>query len=154
MARYLPKNSDHAECVTDKTCKNENKSKSPAVKNDRRLQNWDDLMRTRQTLHGVLGENLDRRPGELLMNAAEEHRGVREEKSILEYTQIPAPDKFRGCPGFWNLPEELTDKSKKRRRTYTALQLSNEQKCAVPLVERVGVPNRVLEEKDVLPRSR
>lgn len=155
MAKYLPKKCGHAECDTEETSKNENKLKPQPVKNDRRLQRWEDLMRTRKQVHAALGGDLGRDPGELLMNASEELRSVREEKMVLEYSRIAdPPDKQRGCPGFWTLPEELTNKFDNSERSYCFVQKSHEEKCLVPTIPLVGVPNRILEEKDVLPRTR
>lgn len=155
MEEHLPKECNHYEFDTTCTCEQETKSNSPPVKNDRRLQCWEDLMKTRKKLHNFLGSHLNRGPGDLLMNASEEIKKVKEDKTILEYTKISSPpDKQRGCPSFWKVPEELIDKNNKEERSYCFVQMSREEKCEIPTVERVDVPTQVLHEKDVLPRNR
>lgn len=122
---------------------------------DRRLQHWEDYMRHRKRLQGMLGSRLNRRPGDLLMNAGDELRPVKEEKNLFEYAQIlTPPDPQRGSPAFWNFPLELKNKEDACGRSYCFAQMTAEQTCTIPVIESVGVPTKILEEKDILPRTR
>lgn len=118
---------------------------------DKRLYNWKQWMKRRKQIHQKLGKQLERYPGNLVMNSAEEFRFVKEEKLALEYTKIPEPDVQRGCPSFWKLPFSL--KNRCGGETYFSVQ-TKEERCEIPIIEHVGLPHHVLEEKDVLPRTR
>lgn len=89
------------------------------------------------------------------MNFADELRMVKEEQTLMDYTKIETePDIYRGHPNFWKLPLELFNKNDPCGRSYLFKPLSLEEQGIVPTLERVGMPDAILKEKRILPRTR
>lgn len=119
------------------------------------LENWRKWLQERKRLQNYLAKCLDRTPGDLLMNLDEEVRGIREEKTLIGYTQIETEvDKFRGSPNFWKMPLELVFRKNRDEKSYLFKNKTLEEKGIVPDLERVGFAKRILEEKHVFPRTR
>lgn len=151
-----------SELLTSRTCKSAKAVELCACKfkaekktenvTDKRLQHWKEWMKKRKKMHEKLCASLKRDPGSLLMNCADELRSVKEKKLAIEFAKIPQPDPQRGCPGFWKMPLELKDSCGNETSCFAIV--SKEEKCEVPILEHVGVPIKVMEEKDILPRKR
>lgn len=119
------------------------------------LENWRKWLQERQRLQNHLAKCLDRLPGDLVMNLDEEVRGIREEKTLIGYTEIETEvDKFRGSPSFWKAPWELVFRKNRNEKSYLFKKETLEEKGIVPDVECVRIPRRILEEKHVFPRTR
>lgn len=128
----------------------------PTPECDKRyLENWQKWLQERERLQSYLGKRLKHHPGELLMNAGDELRLVNEEKSLIHYTRILTKwDHWRGNPVFWKLPLELFNKCDPGGRSFLFKQMTKEEMGEVPTLERVGVPQRILMEKHIVPRTR
>lgn len=119
------------------------------------LKNWQKWLREREILQNYLGRCLDRQPSDLVMNLNEEWRMVNEEKTLIDYTEIQTEfDYYRGNPSFWKLPFELFNKNDPCGRSYLFGPESLKEKGIIPMLERVGVPTKILQEKHVYPRTR
>lgn len=119
------------------------------------LKNWQKWLQEREKLQNYLGNCLDRRPEELLMNLNEELRLVNEEKTLIDYTKIQTKfDYYRGNPNFWRLPLELHNKKDPSGRSFLFISETVKDKGVVPMLERVGIPKKISQEKHVYPRTR
>ncbi|XP_018328334.1 uncharacterized protein LOC112904048 [Agrilus planipennis] len=121
---------------------------------DNRLKNWNVWLERRKKIHEKLCKNLNRQPGDLLMNSFEELRQTNEIR-LREYYEkrYTEPDPQRGCPGFWKMPHYLKPLPGQRGPTHFAVMTPLE-KCELPSVDYVRIPTEVQKKKDVLPRSR
>lgn len=118
---------------------------------DNSLRAWDEWLATRRQVFEKLSRDLGRPTGDLIMNTAETGRSVKEDKLVLEYTNIETNfDKYRGNPAFWNLPLALPDKC---GRGYFAVETKQQQNI-VPSVDYVGLSDCIKEEKNLLPYTR
>lgn len=118
--------------------------------NSSALACWEQWIQSRKKVHQKLGENLNRKPGELLMNASDELKNVKEEKILFNNAKITRNfDKYRGNPSFWTLPPGDNAKDP----TYFLIP-TKEQKNELTEIEHVGVPEVIAQEKDILPRKR
>lgn len=138
-------------CKTGPVCECRPKVKTKVVP-DPRLKNWEEWMSKRKKMHNKLESLLKRESGEMVMNASEELRTVRENQMAIQYSKITKPDPQRGCPSFWKFPLELKGKNESHPSCFGVMP--KEEKCEIPIIEHVGVPEKILEEKDVLPRTR
>ncbi|CAG9819804.1 unnamed protein product [Phaedon cochleariae] len=119
------------------------------------LENWEKWLRDRRETQEILKRKTGRSQGELLMNLGEELRKIQEEKLILTYSQINTNfDRFRGNPEFWKLPVGLANECPNVRDPIYFTIKSKEEKNEIPQVEYIGIPNKILDEKNVLPRTR
>lgn len=77
---------------------------------DRRLKNWKKWLIEREKI-GRRIETITGRPNiDQIINSCEKVRSLIELKSLMEYASIPVPvipDKYRGGPEFWKIPESL-----------------------------------------------
>ncbi|KAG5898312.1 hypothetical protein JTB14_023001 [Gonioctena quinquepunctata] len=144
------------------------------------LKNWEKWLEERRRVHSKLSQALNKPAGELLMNINEEKRQVQEEKLLYTHTRINTYfEKYRGNPEFWELPVGLknkcgcknpihfTVKTKEEKNVPVGLKnkcgcknpiyftvKTKEEKNEIPSLEYVGTPDLILEEKNVLPRTR
>lgn len=124
---------------------------------DRRsLKNWQKWLQERARLQNYLAQCLQRNVGDLVMNLSEQDlRMMREEQTLIDYTRIETHvDAYRGSPNFWKLPIELVFRKNRRERTFLFKDETLEERGLVPVLEQIGVPQRILEEKHVFPRTR
>lgn len=129
------------------------KNCSPCKCQEKALRNWYKWINRRKATHKKLGQLLQRPPGILVMNIAEEVARTNQKKRLLHYARVPIPDAYGNSPGFWKLPPHLSQKCADEPATYFAVK-SREQRCEVPEVEHVGMSVEILKEKNVLPRKR
>lgn len=119
------------------------------------LKNWELWMRRRKQIHCILGEKLGCHPTDLLMNSADTYRNIKEQKLILEYSKIVNHfDKYRGNPNFWKLPLSLKNRKPPYGGTDYFITEFKEEKNEIPEIQFIGVPDFILNEKDILPRTR
>lgn len=114
-------------------------------KKDPRLHRWQKFLNDRKKIHKLLEKNVHRKPEELLMNAFEDYKTVKEEQMVLEYTKLPEADPLRGCPDFWKLPPALKEPCYSPR--YFSVMPKSEG-CKIPEIEYVKVPNYIKYEKE------
>ncbi|XP_050308530.1 MYCBP-associated protein-like [Anthonomus grandis grandis] len=119
------------------------------------LLNWEIWMYRRRQMHNYLTRKLRRPPGDLLMNSGDTYRSVREEKLLLGYTKIETHfDKYRGNPEFWMLPVSLKSQVPPYKGSEYFKVKSYEERNEVPDITYVGVPDVLMDEKDIVPRTR
>lgn len=140
-------------CLCVKRAENDVKKEKPK-KCPNHLENWEKWIERRKIIHARLTQKLGRLPGELIMNSFEEYRKIKEEKCQFEYTRVNTYfDKYRGNPEWWKLPYGLPDKLGYGDPIYFAVK-TKEEKNEIPHVDFVGIHEHILDEKNVLPRTR
>ncbi|XP_076270435.1 uncharacterized protein LOC143202631 [Rhynchophorus ferrugineus] len=140
---------DTCVCLCDKISR---KTTEEACSNQ--LKNWESWMQRRRDIHAKL-KKIGRQPGELLMNIGDEYRPLLEDKIALESTNISTDfDKYRGNPTFWTMSCSLSGKKKPYKGSEYFAVKSKEERNELPEIERIGIPNSMLLEKDILPRKR
>ncbi|XP_072383970.1 uncharacterized protein [Diabrotica undecimpunctata] len=110
----------------------------------------------------MLAERLNREPGDLLMNVAEEYRQVRQEQILFENMQINVDfDKYRGNPAFFNLPPSFKEHCKLQCQKKCLCQNpiyfsvpTNAQKNEIPKMKFARTSERASDEKNILPKTR
>lgn len=106
-------------------------------------------------MHEKLAQKRQCFAGDLLMNSGDNYRSIVEEKQVLEYRKINTNfDKYRGNPDFWKLPVSLKNLEPPFKSSEYFAVKSRPEKNQIPEVTHVGVPSRIMEEKDLLPRTR
>lgn len=116
----------------------------PPYEEDSRLSNWRKWINRHGRVRKRLGEA--RGGQELLIDACEGVRRVREEKEVLENAQaVPEADPQRGCPSFWTFPPALQPDPCAEPIYFS--QPSKLAGCEMPDMEYVHVPNSILQEK-------
>lgn len=115
------------------------------IKQDPCLQNWQKWIKERQNVHRVLEQNVHRKPNQLLMNAFDDEKSIKEEKLVLEYTNIPEPDQQRGCPAFWKVAPSLTEACGAPK--YFAIPAKSDA-CSIPEIDYVKCPDVIKTEKE------
>lgn len=149
----LPKVCIHLDIGECEVCTEQNRNnKEKDLLQDHRLHNWKKWIKKRKVTQNFLGKLLNRNSGELLMNSSEDYKHVvKEEKIVLDYTNIVEPDAQRGCPSFWELPEALSEPCQKPPKYFSVK--TKEQNCITPIIEYVKIPDSIKLEKDI-PQTR
>ncbi|KAL2714791.1 hypothetical protein V1478_015976 [Vespula squamosa] len=82
----------------------------PKDKEDRRLKNWKKWLVEREKISRRIKSITGRHKIDQTINSCEKVRSLIELKELMEYASIPVPvipDKYRGGPEFWKVPESL-----------------------------------------------
>lgn len=116
------------------------------LKVESKLNNWIKWMEIRKKFHKRVQQHLNRKPREMVMNKSDNYLQKVQDRMKIINAQINEPDKYRGCPNFWYLPLEV--KHEFLPPIYG--QYTKEQKCEIPEMEFVGIPNCTLEEKGLI----
>ncbi|XP_047360445.1 MYCBP-associated protein-like [Vespa velutina] len=77
---------------------------------DRRLRNWKKWLAEREKISRRIKSITGRPKINQIINSSEKVRSLIELKNLMEYASIPVPvipDKYRGGPEFWKVPESL-----------------------------------------------
>lgn len=155
LPTFIPTEETNLLCKEECECPSE-EDDTEKLDTDRRLRNWNKWMEERKRIHKTLGDVLNRKAGDLIMNAYEDYRCTNEEKDVLDYTKIlTPPDKERGSPSFWSLPISLPDECDRTLPTEYTAQMTPFEKCEIPELTYIKVPDYIKDkEKCILPKSR
>ncbi|GJQ71127.1 putative anterograde trans-synaptic signaling [Trypoxylus dichotomus] len=105
-------------------------------------------MEERKRSNRNLAKALDRHTEQLVTNYTEDIRTINEEKSVIENTNIIYPhDRYRGNPSFWRVPQTL--RKQPCQPDYFSV-MTSAQKCEIPTMEYVKVPNAIRHEKNAI----
>ncbi|KAK2588628.1 hypothetical protein KPH14_006396 [Odynerus spinipes] len=118
---------------------------------DRRLENWKKWLAERRKVSRRIKSITGREQTDQLINSCEKVRSVIEMKTLMEHASIPVPvipDKYRGGPEFWNIPESLPNHGDTRLPEITAVPTKRELNLP-PDLTYVAIPLLIEQEKDL-----
>uniref|UniRef100_A0A6P7FZG0 Uncharacterized protein LOC114334328 isoform X2 n=1 Tax=Diabrotica virgifera virgifera TaxID=50390 RepID=A0A6P7FZG0_DIAVI len=125
-------------------------------------QNGEKWEKIRAETNKMLAERLNREPGDLLMNVAEDYRTVHQEQIFFENMHINVNfDKYRGNPAFFNLPPSLKEHCKLQCRNRCLCENpiyfyvpTSAQKNEIPKMKLIPTSEPAPDDKNILPKTR
>lgn len=128
---------------------------------DRRLIAWNNWIEERKKVYKKLTKQTKRPECELILNTINYYRPKIEDHILFEYSTImDPPDPERGSPAFWTIPVRIMPKGIHMVERccsccgdgYVApleAQLNMFEKCEVPTLKYIGVPDKIIEEQGI-----
>lgn len=116
---------------------------------DRRLKNWKKWLIEREKIGRRIESITGRTNIDQIINSGEKVRSLIELKNLMEYASIPVPvipDKYRGGPEFWKVPESLPKHGDIRLPDITTVPTKKDLNLP-PDLTYVDVPELIEEEK-------
>lgn len=128
--------------------------KPKKIKNDKRFELWNKYLEERRQLNERLSKKLNRPIQSLIMNTIEAYRLKHEDQLIFDYiTILDPPHPQRGSPAFWTLPIRLIPKCG-NDVIPLEVRMDAREKCQIPEIEYVAVPNHIRQETNTLERTK